>query len=214
MTTLTTTRGGAWLIEDTPANPVFTPERLSDEHRLIGQTADEFMANEVLPALERLEQKDWDLARRLVRRAGELGLLGTDVAESFGGVGLDKIASIIVGEAVDPHRLRRHLVRRRGSRSRRSSASAQKFKRRSTSDVSSAANWWEPMLSASRGQVPMRWRRRPERRVNLTAASRSAARRCGSRMVDSPISSSSLPRLRAKERMRSRRFSSNVDFQG
>jgi alkylation response protein AidB-like acyl-CoA dehydrogenase len=100
MTTLTTTRGGAWLIEDTPANPVFTPERLSDEHRLIGQTADEFMANEVLPALERLEQKDWDLARRLVRRAGELGLLGTDVAESFGGVGLDKIASIIVGEAV------------------------------------------------------------------------------------------------------------------
>ncbi len=100
MTTLTTTRGGAWLIEDAAANPVFTPERLSDEHRLIGQTADEFMANEVLPALERLEQKDWDLARRLVRRAGELGLLGTDVDESFGGVGLDKIAAIIVGEAV------------------------------------------------------------------------------------------------------------------
>jgi alkylation response protein AidB-like acyl-CoA dehydrogenase len=100
MTTLITTRGGAWLIEDAAANPVLTPERLSDEHRLIGQTADEFMANEVLPALERLEQKDWDLARRLVRRAGELGLLGTDVAESFGGVGLDKIASIIVGEAV------------------------------------------------------------------------------------------------------------------
>ncbi len=100
MTTLTTARGGAWLIEDSPANPVFTPEQFSDEHRLIGQTADEFMANEVQPALERLEQKDWDLARRLVRRAGELGLLGTDVPESFGGVGLDKIASIIVGEAV------------------------------------------------------------------------------------------------------------------
>jgi alkylation response protein AidB-like acyl-CoA dehydrogenase len=96
----TTTRGGGWLIEDAPATPVFTPEQLSDEHRLIGQTAGEFMANEVQPVLERLEQKDWDLARRLVRRAGELGLLGTDVAESFGGVGLDKIASIIVGEAV------------------------------------------------------------------------------------------------------------------
>ena len=99
MTTMTTARGGAWLIEETPANTVFTPEQFSDEHRLIGQTADEFMSHEVLPALERLEQKDWELARRLVRRAGELGLLGTDVSESFGGVGLDKVASIIVGEA-------------------------------------------------------------------------------------------------------------------
>ena len=100
MTTLTTVRGGSWLIEDTPIESVFTPEQLSDEHRLIGQTADEFMTNEVIPALERLEQKDWELARRLVRRAGELGLLGTDVPDEFGGVGLDKVASILVGEAM------------------------------------------------------------------------------------------------------------------
>jgi alkylation response protein AidB-like acyl-CoA dehydrogenase len=88
------------LIDETPIESVFTPEQLSEEHRLIGQTADEFMTNEVLPALERLEQKDWELARRLVRRAGELGLLGTDVADEFGGVGLDKVASILVGEAM------------------------------------------------------------------------------------------------------------------
>ena len=100
MTTLTTARGGNWLIEDTPADSVFTPESLSEEHRLIAQTAEEFVTNEVLPALDRLEQKDWTLARQLVRRAGELGLLGADVAESLGGVGLDKVASIIVGEAV------------------------------------------------------------------------------------------------------------------
>ena len=100
MTTLTTARGGSWLIEDTPLDSVFTPESRSEEHRLIAQTAEEFVSNEVLPALERLEQKDWTLARQLVRRAGELGLLGADVAESLGGVGLDKVASIIVGEAV------------------------------------------------------------------------------------------------------------------
>ena len=99
MTTTTAARGGAWLIEDAPADSIFTPEKLSDEHRLISQTADEFMTNEVLPAIERLEQKDWALARQLVRRAGELGLLGTDVPEAFGGVGLDKVASILVGEA-------------------------------------------------------------------------------------------------------------------
>jgi alkylation response protein AidB-like acyl-CoA dehydrogenase len=100
MTTMTTTRGGVWLIEDTTADVVFTREKLSDEHRLIGQTADEFMTSEVLPALERLEQKDWSLARTLVRRCGELGLLGTDVPESLGGVELDKVSSIVVGEAV------------------------------------------------------------------------------------------------------------------
>jgi alkylation response protein AidB-like acyl-CoA dehydrogenase len=100
MTTLTTVRGGSWLIEETPVESVFTPEQLSDEHHLIGQTADEFVTNEVQPALERLEQKDWQLARRLVRRAGELGLLGTDVSDDFGGVGLDKVASIVVGESM------------------------------------------------------------------------------------------------------------------
>jgi alkylation response protein AidB-like acyl-CoA dehydrogenase len=100
MTTVEVTRGASWLIEEVPADSIFTPEKLTDEHRLIAQTADEFMTNEVLPATERLEQKDWALARTLVKRAGELGLLGTDVPESLGGVGLDKVASIIVGDAV------------------------------------------------------------------------------------------------------------------
>ena len=100
MTTLTTARGGSWLIEDATADSIFTPEKLSDEHRLIGQTAGEFITNEVLPAIDRLEQKDWALARQLVRRTGDLGLLGTDVPEALGGVGLDKVSSILVGEAV------------------------------------------------------------------------------------------------------------------
>jgi alkylation response protein AidB-like acyl-CoA dehydrogenase len=99
-TTTTTVRGGSWLIDETAPETAFTPEKLSDEHRLIEQTAGEFMTNEVLPAIDRLEQKDWALARQLVHRAGELGLLGTDVPESFGGVGLDKVSSIVVGEAV------------------------------------------------------------------------------------------------------------------
>ena len=98
-TQMQTITGGAWLIEDA-TEPIFTPERLSDEHRLIRQTADEFVASEVLPALDRLEQKDWALARALVRRCGDLGLLGTDVPEAYGGVELDKVSSIVVGEAV------------------------------------------------------------------------------------------------------------------
>ena len=99
MTITTTTRGGAWLIEEA-TEPIFTPERLSDEHRLIKQTADEFVDTEVRPALERLEQKDWALVRTLIRRSGELGLLGTDVPEALGGVELDKVSAIVVGESV------------------------------------------------------------------------------------------------------------------
>src|SRR5687768_863446 len=101
MTTVaTTTKGGAWLIDDVPADSILTRERITDDHRLIEQTADEFMINEVMPALEKLEEKDWKLARSLVKRCGELGLLGTEVAEAYGGVGMDKIAAILVGEAV------------------------------------------------------------------------------------------------------------------
>ena len=91
-------QGGAWLVSE--VDEAFSPERLSEDHRLISATAHEFMTNEVMPAIERLEQKDWTLARELVAKAGSLGLIGTDVPEELGGVALDKAASILVGEAV------------------------------------------------------------------------------------------------------------------
>jgi alkylation response protein AidB-like acyl-CoA dehydrogenase len=99
-TTPVQSRGGMWLLQDTPPDDVFTVDKLSEEHRLIARTADEFMRTEVVPVLDRLEQKDWQLARSLIRRCGELGLLGPDVPEAYGGVELDKISSVIVGEAV------------------------------------------------------------------------------------------------------------------
>jgi alkylation response protein AidB-like acyl-CoA dehydrogenase len=93
-------RGGAWLIADVTAADVLTPERLTDEHRLIAATAAQFVAQEVAPARAALEDKDWKRARQLVRRAGELGLLATDVPEAFGGLALDKISSVIVAAAL------------------------------------------------------------------------------------------------------------------
>jgi alkylation response protein AidB-like acyl-CoA dehydrogenase len=98
LTDISTQRGGEWLLESPRAEHVFTPERVTEEHRLIARTADEFVDQEVLPALERLEQKDWDLSRQLLRRCGELGLLGVDVPEAYGGVGLDKVSSLIVSD--------------------------------------------------------------------------------------------------------------------
>jgi alkylation response protein AidB-like acyl-CoA dehydrogenase len=91
-------KGGEWLIKDTSADSVFTPERLTTEHRLIAQTTEAFVTGEVLPMLERLEQKEWTVSRALLKRCGELGLLGADVAEAYGGLALDKIASMVVSE--------------------------------------------------------------------------------------------------------------------
>ena len=95
-TQASTVKGAAWLLERGDPAAVLTPERLSDEHRLIAQTAREFSEKEVVPNIAALEKKDWDLARRLLRRAGDLGLLGVDAPEEFGGVGLDKAAALVV----------------------------------------------------------------------------------------------------------------------
>jgi alkylation response protein AidB-like acyl-CoA dehydrogenase len=96
MTTVGAVKGGAWLLEPGDPASVLTPERLSDEHRLMAQTAQEFINKEVIPNIERLEQKDWAVARQLLQRSGALGLLGVDAPEEFGGVGLDKAAALVV----------------------------------------------------------------------------------------------------------------------
>ena len=98
MTVASTRRGGEWLTE--PATAILTRERLSDEQRMIGETAESFVDQEVAPHLDALERKDWTMARSLVRRAAELGLVATDVPEDYGGLELDKVSSVIVGEAV------------------------------------------------------------------------------------------------------------------
>ena len=98
MTTASASRGGSWLI-DAPQR-VVTPETMSDEHRLIGRTTEEFARSEVLPALPELEQKNWTLARALLKRCGELGLLGVNVPEAYGGVELDTISSLVISEHI------------------------------------------------------------------------------------------------------------------
>jgi alkylation response protein AidB-like acyl-CoA dehydrogenase len=102
--TLNRTKGGAWLIEEAAAGDVRTPEQLTDEHRLIARTAADFVRQEVMPLREALEGKDWSVARRLLARAGELGLLATDVPEDLGGLALDKISSVLVASelSADP----------------------------------------------------------------------------------------------------------------
>jgi alkylation response protein AidB-like acyl-CoA dehydrogenase len=99
-TSPTLARGAAWLLEEADPSSVFTPEKTTEEHRLMAQMTDEFVTNEILTQVEELEKKNWDVARRLVKRCGELGLLGVNVPEQYGGVNLDKVSSMIVAEHV------------------------------------------------------------------------------------------------------------------
>jgi len=91
-------KGGSFLLEDVPVEEVFTPEDFTDEHHMIISTTERFVKNEVLPATEALENKDWELSRKLMLQAGELGLLGVDIEEQYGGSHMDSITSLLICE--------------------------------------------------------------------------------------------------------------------
>jgi len=91
-------KGGSFLIEDRTPDEVFTPEDFTEEQVMIGQTAEDFIVKEVVPRLPQLLKLDYDLSRELLRKAGELGLLGVEVPEEYGGLGLDKVSGSLVAE--------------------------------------------------------------------------------------------------------------------
>jgi alkylation response protein AidB-like acyl-CoA dehydrogenase len=91
-------KGGSFLLEFPAPLDVFTPADLTDDQKLIGQTAEEFVLKEVLPLAKDLENKKPGLMAELVRKGGELGLMGGGVPEEYGGAGLDKIATTVLTE--------------------------------------------------------------------------------------------------------------------
>ena len=91
-------KGGEFLIADSAVGEVFTPEDLNDEQRMIGETTKEFVDNEVHPQLPAMEQHAWEVARDLVRKGGDLGLLGATIPEEYGGLGLDQTTGVVIAE--------------------------------------------------------------------------------------------------------------------
>ncbi len=91
-------KGGSFLLESPQPSDVFTPADLTDDQKLIGQTAEEFVVKEVLPLLKDLENKKPGLMPELVKKGGEVGLMGGGVPEEYGGAGLDKIATTVLTE--------------------------------------------------------------------------------------------------------------------
>lgn len=91
-------RGGSFLIEERTPDEVFTPEDFTDEQRMIADTAADFMEKEMVPRLPRILKLDYEATRELLRAAGELGLLGLEIPEEYGGAGLDKVSGCLVSE--------------------------------------------------------------------------------------------------------------------
>ena len=96
----TTSQARTFLVEPLDPATLFTRDELSDEQKLFGQTAAEFMRKEVLPNLERLYHHDWPFTRELLKKAADLDLARLEIPEAYGGLGLDKISAAYVGEQI------------------------------------------------------------------------------------------------------------------
>src|SRR5271157_3506840 len=92
--------GGSFLLESRRPEEVFTPEDFTEQHRLIGQTAEEFALNEIVPNAEKMEHKDFSVTRDLLKKAGELGLSSVEIPEAYGGLEMDKVAAAVIADHI------------------------------------------------------------------------------------------------------------------
>jgi len=92
--------GGSFLLGERNPNDVFTPEDFSEEHLQIAKTAEEFATNEIVPAADKLEHKEWGVARELIKKSSDLGLSSVDIPEAYGGMDMDKVTSCIIADKI------------------------------------------------------------------------------------------------------------------
>lgn len=91
-------KGGSFVLDELKTERLFTPEDFSEEHKMVGDMTAKFVEDRVVPVLDRIEKHEFELSVGLLREAGELGLLGADVPEEYGGYQMDKISSSIITE--------------------------------------------------------------------------------------------------------------------
>src|SRR6202046_1678896 len=92
--------GGSFLLESRRTDEVFTPEDFTEQQQLIGQTAEEFTVNEILPNVEKMEHKDFSISRDLLKKAGDLGLSGAEIPEAYGGLELEKAPPAVIADHI------------------------------------------------------------------------------------------------------------------
>jgi len=93
-------KGGEFLIKEIPANEIFSLEELSEEQRMLRDSAKEFIDREVIPQHDRFEKKDYALTEEKMRQLGEMGLLGITVPEEYGGLGMGFVSTMLACDYV------------------------------------------------------------------------------------------------------------------
>ncbi|MGP0075950.1 MAG: acyl-CoA dehydrogenase family protein [Bryobacteraceae bacterium] len=93
-------KGGAFLIEPTPSEQLFSPEDFTDEHRAIARTTEEFWTKEIAPNVDAIQHQEPGVAVRVLRKAGELGLTSVHLPEKYGGMEMDLTSAMLVAEGI------------------------------------------------------------------------------------------------------------------
>lgn len=95
-------KGGEFIIRKTNPEDIFTPEEWTEEHQMIGKMCDDFINQEVVPVLDRMDKMEDGLMQSILEKAGELGMLGLSVPEELGGMGVDFKTSLLATERLGP----------------------------------------------------------------------------------------------------------------
>ena len=88
--------GGEFILKDISPDEVFSPEDFSEEQKMIKDTVIEFIDREIWPQKMRFEEKDYDLTVKMMKKIGDLGLLGVNVDQNYGGLGMDFVSTMLV----------------------------------------------------------------------------------------------------------------------
>ncbi len=91
-------QGGGFLLAETLPTQVYSPEDFTEEQRLIGQTTTEFMDKEVIPNHDKLESKDYEIQRMLIKSGADLGLINSSIPEKYDGLELDHVSNMLISE--------------------------------------------------------------------------------------------------------------------
>ncbi|ABF41472.1 Butyryl-CoA dehydrogenase [Candidatus Koribacter versatilis Ellin345] len=94
------TVGGSFLLEEHKLDNVFTPEDFNEDQQMVAKLAEDFANNEIVPMIERIEHKEWDVTRELLKKASEAGLTNADVPAEYGGSEMDKVSSALIADHI------------------------------------------------------------------------------------------------------------------
>src|ERR1700679_1776126 len=101
-TTKSTLKGGEFLIKESSFQDIFIPEEFTEEQKMIAQSCRDFLMQEVWPVMDRLDNKEEGLMVKILDKAAELGLLGLNIPEQYGGFEKDFLTGMLATENVGP----------------------------------------------------------------------------------------------------------------